>query len=348
MIKAFRDTWELGIHSYLTYLRDRLLLARELLNESGSIFVQISDENVHLLRQILDEVFGGENFVAQVNYRTMTPLGQRGMANVYDYVVWYAKSKENMKFRPIFKEQSLQDEGEFRFFDNGGGTFKAVDRKTISEASGEDRNLIFKRSDLRSSGYTPTCVFDFEVNGKEVRSQGKKSWRTNQQGIGRLKRANRLFFLGDAIYFRQYHADFPLMNIENSWTDTAAGFSDPKTYVVQTHDKIISRCLLMTTDAGDLVFDPTCGSGTTAHVAEKWGRRWITCDTSRVAVTLAKQRLMTASYDYYELKYPQEGLKGGLSIGLCLALRWELLPTILMSTASTSECIRPSKRLWRA
>nr|WP_232106203.1 site-specific DNA-methyltransferase [Pseudomonas mendocina] len=311
MIKAFRDTWELGIHSYLTYLRDRLLLARELLNESGSIFVQISDENVHLLRQILDEVFGGENFVAQVNYRTMTPLGQRGMANVYDYVVWYAKSKENMKFRPIFKEQSLQDEGEFRFFDNGGGTFKAVDRKTISEASGEDRNLIFKRSDLRSSGYTPTCVFDFEVNGKEVRSQGKKSWRTNQQGIGRLKRANRLFFLGDAIYFRQYHADFPLMNIENSWTDTAAGFSDPKTYVVQTHDKIISRCLLMTTDAGDLVFDPTCGSGTTAHVAEKWGRRWITCDTSRVAVTLAKQRLMTASYDYYELKYPQEGLKGG-------------------------------------
>lgn len=240
MIKAFRDTWELGIHSYLTYLRDRLSLAKELLNETGSVFVQISDENVHLLRQLLDEVFGGENFVAQVNYRTMTPLGQRGMANVYDYVVWYAKSKDTMKFRPIFKEQSLEDEGEFRFLDNGGGTFRKVTKTEVTEASSDQRRLIFKRSDLRSSGYTPTCVFDFDVNGKRVRSEGKKSWRTNQQGVGRLTRANRLFFLGEAIYFRQYHSDFPLMNIENSWTDTAAGFADPKTYVVQTHDKIIS------------------------------------------------------------------------------------------------------------
>jgi adenine-specific DNA-methyltransferase len=311
MIKAFRDTWELGIHSYLTYLRDRLLLAKELLAETGSVFVQISDENVHLLRQLLDEVFGVGNFVAQINYRTMTPLGQRGMANVYDYVVWYAKSAAVMKFQPIFKQQLLEDESEFRFADNGGGTYRKLVKNELALADTALASQIFKRSDLRSSGYTPTCVFDFDLNGKSIHSEGKKSWRTNPAGVERLKLANRLFFLGDAIYFRQYHADFPLMNIENSWTDTAAGFSDPKTYVVQTHDKIISRCLLMTTEPGDLVFDPTCGSGTTAQVAEKWGRRWITCDTSRVAITLAKQRLMTASYDYYELAYPNEGVRGG-------------------------------------
>ncbi|MBS0593873.1 MAG: site-specific DNA-methyltransferase [Proteobacteria bacterium] len=311
MIKAFRDTWELGIHSYLSYLRDRLRLSRDLLSDTGSIFVQISDENVHLVRQLMDETFGPTAFVAQINYRTMTPLGQRGMANVYDYVLWYAKSPGAMKFRPIFSEQRLEDEPEFRFLDSGGGLYRKFERSELDAIATKSAERIFKRSDLRSSGYTPTCVFDFKLNEKEVKSEGKKSWRTNPTGVERLKLANRLFFLGDAIYFRQYHADFPLMNIENSWTDTAAGFSDPKTYVVQTHDKIISRCMLMTTDPGDLVLDPTCGSGTTAHVAERWGRRWISCDTSRVAVTLAKQRLMTAGYDYYELAYPHEGLKGG-------------------------------------
>ncbi len=311
MIKAFRDTWELGIHSYLSYLRDRLRLSRDLLSDTGSIFVQISDENVHLVRQLMDETFGPTAFVAQINYRTMTPLGQRGMANVYDYVLWYAKSPGAMKFRPIFREQRLEDEPEFRFLDSGGGLYRKFERSELDAIATRSAERIFKRSDLRSSGYTPTCVFDFKLNEKDVKSEGKKSWRTNPTGVERLKLANRLFFLGDAIYFRQYHADFPLMNIENSWTDTAAGFSDPKTYVVQTHDKIISRCMLMTTDPGDLVFDPTCGSGTTAHVAERWGRRWISCDTSRVAVTLAKQRLMTAGYDYYELAYPNEGLKGG-------------------------------------
>jgi adenine-specific DNA-methyltransferase len=311
MIKAFRDTWELGTHSYLTYLRDRILLARDLLAETGSVFVQISDENVHLVRQLLDESFGSENFVAQINYRSRGTLGQQGMANVYDYVVWYAKDKSKMKFRPIFKQQLIEGGAEFRFLDNGGGSFQKLSGDEVESLDFESSKRIFKRSDLRSSGYTPSCVFDFNLWNKPVTSGGRKSWRTNTAGIERLKLANRLFFLGDAIYFKQFHGDFPLSVIENSWTDTAAGFADQKTYVVQTHDKIISRCMLMTTDPGDLVLDPTCGSGTTAHVAEKWGRRWITCDTSRVAITLAKQRLLTASFDYFDLKYPNEGVKGG-------------------------------------
>lgn len=311
MIKAFRDTWELGTHSYLTYLRDRILLARDLLAETGSVFVQISDENVHFVRQLLDESFGSENFVAQINYRSRGTLGQQGMANVYDYVVWYAKDKSKMKFRPIFKPQLIEGGAEFRFLDNGGGSFQKLSGDEVESLDFESSKRIFKRSDLRSSGYTPSCVFDFNLWNKPVMSGGRKSWRTNTAGIDRLKLANRLFFLGDAIYFKQFHGDFPLSVIENSWTDTAAGFADQKTYVVQTHDKIISRCMLMTTDPGDLVLDPTCGSGTTAQAAEKWGRRWITCDTSRVAITLAKQRLLTASFDYFDLKYPNEGVKGG-------------------------------------
>lgn len=311
MIKAFRDTWELGIHSYLTYLRDRLLLANELLNESGSVFVQISDENVHLVRNIMDEIFGGNNFVALINYRTMTPLGQKGMAKVYDYVMWYAKSSKDMKFRPIYQKQEMDGDPEFSYLDNGGGSFKKVHHSDVSLLGDSEKKRIFKRSDLRSSGYTPTCVFDFTHFDIPVSGSGAKSWRTTPEGVERLKKANRLFFLGSSVYFKQYYSDFPLMTLENSWTDTAAGFSDPKTYVVQTHDKVIARCMLMTSDPGDLVFDPTCGSGTTAVVAERLGRRWITCDTSRVAVTLAKQRLMTASFDYYHLRYPHEGLRGG-------------------------------------
>lgn len=311
MIKAFRDTWELGIHSYLTYLRDRLLLAKELLHESGSVFVQISDENVHHLRELLDELFGDENFCAQINYRSMSPLGQKGLASVYDYVIWYSKDKAKMKFRPIYKSREIEDEPEFCFLDNGGGTFKKFSTKDISSLSSEDRKSVFKRSVLTSSGYTPSCTYDFEAFNKKHSPLSGKSWRTHSTGMERLIKANRLVILGSNPYFRQFHSDFNLIQLENSWSDTAAGYSEQKVYVVQTSDRVIERCLLMATDPGDLVLDPTCGSGTTAFISEKWGRRWITCDSSRVSVTLAKQRLMTASYDYFELKYPHEGLKSG-------------------------------------
>lgn len=300
-VRAFRDTWRDGIHSYLTYLRDRLTVARDLLHETGSIFVQIGDENVHRVRALLDEIMQPENFVSQIQYRALTPLGSRGLSNVYDYVIWFAKNKEIMKYRNIQLPRPMEEEPEFSFEDDGSGYFK---RKDINSRSTKG---VFKRSDLKSSGYTPTCIFDFKFQGINVVSRGRKSWRTNKEGMARLIRANRLFFLGESIYFRQYFEDSPMKQMENTWTDTAAGFSDTKIYVVQTHDKIISRCLLMTTDPGDLVVDPTCGSGTTAYVSEHWGRRWITIDTSRVALALARSRLMGARYPFYLLADSSDG-----------------------------------------
>jgi len=310
MIKAFRDTWELGIHSYLTYLRDRLLLAREILHESGSVFVQISDENVHRVRMIMDEVFGSENFHAQINYRSMSPLGHAGMAQVYDYIIWYAKNNSVIKYNPIFREQKIEEEKEFCFLDDGNGNYKKLPHNDILNLRKELKKRVFKRSDLHSSGYGETCDYEFELDGK-IFHCGKKSWRTHREGMQKLIEKNRLFKLGKSIYFRQYHSDYPVMHLENSWSDTAAGYSDTKKYVVETKPKAIQRCLLMTTDPGDLILDITCGSGTTANVAEQWGRRWITCDTSRVALTLAKQRLITAIFDYYKLAHPDEGVGSG-------------------------------------
>ena len=300
-VRAFRDTWRDGIHSYLTYLRDRLTVARDLLADSGSIFVQIGDENVHRVRAVMDEVFGEENFFSLIQYRALTPLGSRGLSNVYDYLIWYAKNREQVKYRNIQVERPMEEEPEFTFLDDGSGSYKKLDEIP------RDPTGIFKRSDLKSSGYTPTCIFDFEFHGQVVRPRGRKSWRTNTQGMQRLIKANRLLRLGISTYFRQYFNDSPMRQMENTWTDTAAGFSDTKVYVVQTHTKIVTRCVLMTTDPGDLVLDPTCGSGTTAYVAEQWGRRWITIDTSRVALALARARIMGARYPWHLLADSPEG-----------------------------------------
>jgi len=329
MVKAFRDTWELGLHSYLSYLRDRLLLARELLHESGSVFVQISDENVHHVREILDEVFGAKNFCAQINYRSMTALGQSGMASVYDYVLWYAKDISKRKFRPIFVSKPMEEEPEYCFLDEGDGKYRKLGREELLKLDSDENKRVFKRSDLASSGYTPSCTFKFEFEGRTIEPKSGKSWRTTPQGIETLKRKHRLFTLGDRVYFRQYHADFPQMQLENSWHDTAAGFGEPKVYVVQTNIKITERCLLMSTDPGDLVLDITCGSGTTAFVAEQWGRRWMTCDTSRVALTLAKQRLMTSVFDYFQLAHPDEGIDSGLC--------YKTVPHITLGSIANNE-----------
>jgi len=305
-IKAFRDTWQLGIHSYLSYLRDRLVLARELLTESGSVFVQIGDENAHLVRCLLDEVFGSENFCAQINFRSMTPLGQKGVAKVYDYLLWYTKNIDVMKFHPLYYERTAEGEPEFCYFDDGG-YYEKVNTDTIRELPNHQRAKIFKRSVLTSSGYTPSCTYKFEFEGSSCSPLSGKSWRTHSIGMKRLVAANRLILLGRNPYFRQYYLDFPVMQMENSWTDTAAGYSEGKIYVVQTSDRVIQRCMLMTTDPGDLVLDPTCGSGTTAYVAEQWGRRWITIDTSRVAIALARTRLMAGRFSYYLLADSPEG-----------------------------------------
>ena len=328
-IKAFRDTWELGIHSYLTYLRDRLLLARDLLSESGSIFVQISDENLHHVRELMDEVFGVSNFFAQINFKSTSPLGQEGIAKVYDYFIWYAKDIKNIKFRPLFIQKNIENDKEFRFIDDPGSN----GHKKLSEEeffSLKDHSKVFRRGKLTSSGFTPSCIFSFEFNGVICRAFGNKSWRTNREGIEKLIQANRLFLIGSSPYYKQYHYDFPVMQFDNSWSDQPA--AESRIYVVQTATKFIQRCLLMTTDPGDLVLDITCGSATTAYVAEQWGRRWITCDTSRVAITLAKQRLMTATFDYYQLANSQAGVSYGF--------KYKTVPHITLKSIANNPEIR--------
>ncbi len=330
-IKAFRDTWELGIHSYLTYLRDRLLLAKVLLTESGSVFVQISDENLHHARELMDDVFGSANFMANINYQSMTPLESGHIENVFDYIVWYARDRSRSKYRNLYRPKSVSSP-EFRFKDNGNA-YRQLDESERSEilTNGETTG-IFKRSALESTGFTTTCTFPFEFGGKVFRPRGGKSWRTTQEGMQRLVEQDRLFMLGTKLYFKLYFDDFPYTSLVNSWSDTVGGFAETKRYAVQTHPKIIQRCMLMSTDPGDLVFDPTCGSGTTAFVAENRGRRWITCDTSRVATTLAKQRLMTAVYDYYKLKEPQRGVSGGF---LC-----KTVPHVTLKSIANNPDIR--------
>lgn len=322
-IRAFRDTWELGIHSYLTYLRDRLLLARELLHESGSIFVQISDENVHLVRCLMDEVFGAGNFVRQISFRKTSPLGFGELPRVHDLLIWYAKNREGVKYRQLYTEKSL-DESWFGFAELPNGEVKSVGALEPGEIE-QARRLAL--GDLKSSGYTESCTYDFEFSGRIISAQ-RKSWRTHKEGMQRLIGACRLYDTGNIPRYKQCFEDFPLQQIDNLWNDTAAVAN--LIFVVQTSEKVLERCLLMTTDPGDLVFDPTCGSGTTAYVAEQWGRRWITCDTSRVALTLAKQRLMTAVFDYYELAHPEEGVGSGF--------RYKTVPHVtLKSIANNPE-----------
>jgi len=306
MIKAFRDTWELGIHSYLTYLRDRLLLAKELLHESGSVFVQISDENLHHVRELMDELFGASNFFAQICYRTSVPLRATGLGGVYDLIMWYAKDATRVKYNQLYIAREEGEKSRYAGIEWANGKREALSAglEEIPEGARTWADM-----DLASSGYTPSCTYDFQFRGAIHKTSSGKSWKTTKTGLERLGLANRISDSGKTIRYVLYLDDYPVQKLSNLWSDTTGESS--KTYAVQTHTKVIERCLLMTSDPGDLVLDPTCGSGTTAFIAEKWGRRWITSDTSRVSATLAKQRLITASYDYYELKYPQEGLKSG-------------------------------------
>ena len=302
-VKAFRDTWRDGIHSYLTYLRDRLTVSRDLLAESGSIFIQIGDENVHRVRVLLDEIFGDENFISQINFQSMTPLESGRIESVFDHILWYAKDKEKIKYKNLYRDKIFDGNPEFKFRAKDVG-YEELDLSAgpVAATAG-----VFKRSVLESSGFTPSCTFTHDHEGKLFFPRGKKSWRTNIQGMSRLEKADRLFVLGSKLYYKLFYDDFPCMSYLNTWPDTVAGFGETKTYVVQTHPKIIQRCMLMTTDPGDLVFDPTCGSGTTATVAEQWGRRWITIDTSRVALALARARIMGAKYPYYLLSDSNDG-----------------------------------------
>jgi len=305
MIKAFRDTWELGIHSYLTYLRDRLLVARELLSHSGSVFVQISDENLHLVRGLLDELFGSQNFVVIFTFTKKGSQTGDFVPPISEYIVWYAKNRDAAKsrFRQLYEMRSPEGDEDFPYA-------QLPDGRTVSakRVSADDRHSarLYSSNALFSQKDGPNEPV--ALRGKEYPSGGN-SWKVSPKRIPAVGWAGRLLYSDNRVRFKRFVDDFQAVALSNLWTDLV-GASD-KSYVVQTNEKVIERCLLMTTDPGDLVLDPTCGSGTTAFAAEKWGRRWITCDTSRIAVTLAKQRLLTASYDYYELRYPHEGLRGG-------------------------------------
>ncbi len=312
-IRAFRDTWELGIHSYLTYLRDRLLLARELLTESGSIFVQISDENVHRVRCLMDEVFGSDNFVSEIIYQKTTGFASALIENVSDAILWYAKAKKQLKFRRNYIEKKIRDLTSYTHLEGANGKIRRLEEKEkLGDKEIPVGAKVFAPSNLTSDGWSDRGSQPFEYEGRKFEIVGNRHWKTTQAGLRRLTFANRIVVVGNTVNYKRFHEDFAIQALSNIWTDIpmGIGFGD-KMYVVQTSTTAIERCLLMTTDPGDLVFDPTCGSGTTAFVAEQWGRRWITCDTSRVALTLARQRLMTAVFDYYELAHPEEGVGSG-------------------------------------
>ncbi len=313
MIKAFRDTWELGIHSYLTYLRDRLKLSHELLNETGSIFLQIGDENLGLCMDLLDEVFGPDNRVSVITIQKTGGQETDLIPNVADYLVWYAKDKSKLKYRQIYKAKEVgQGHGSGMRYDRHEDDFGRRTSLTSSQKRGEEDvppGKVFQLTSLISSGVRSFTTGPWQFQGKTYHSGETSNWKTSYEGLERLRRANRIEARKSTVAYVRRIDDFTAFPISNIWGDVAGAAG--LVYVVQTSVSVVERCLLMTTDPGDLVLDPTCGSGTTAFVAEKWGRRWITCDTSRVAVTLAKQRLMTASFDYYALRFPHEGVKGG-------------------------------------
>jgi len=310
MIKAFRDTWELGIHSYLTYVRDRLLLSKELLTESGSIFVQISDENVHHVRELMDEVFGSSNFISILSFRTKIPFGTKYIANLYDYIVWYAKDKNKMKFNRLYLDRDTANLESYNWVELSDGSRRRIKSDENAEDAIKNGYRLLRIENLVSSGRTETCVYPFDFRQQTYNPFSGRSWKTTKEGMERLVTQKRIEQTGSQIGYVLYLEDFPVTELGNVWSDTVNSFLR-RSFVVQTNPIVIQRCLLMTTDPGDLIFDPTCGSGTTAFVAEQWGRRWITCDTSRVAITLAKQRLMTVIYDYYELAHPLEGVGSG-------------------------------------
>jgi adenine-specific DNA-methyltransferase len=318
-VKAFRDTWELGIHSYLSYLRDRLLVAHDLLVESGSVFVQISDENLHLVRSLLDEVFGREGFIAVITFKKTSGGTSEFVPGTADYLVWYAKDRSAVKFRVLFAEKELGGAGATGYtrVELPDGTRRPLTKLELAHREPLPVGArIFAADNLtsqsigREKGEGAASWFPVRVGGKEYRPSLRTRWKTNESGMAKLLAAGRVLVTGGGqLAYCRYFDDFPAAPIDNVWTDTLGQnqFGGEKVFVVQTALKVIERCLLMTTDPGDLVLDPTCGSGSTAFVAEQWGRRWITIDTSRVALAIARTRLMAARYPYYLLADSVEG-----------------------------------------
>jgi len=333
MIKAFRDTWNFKVHSYLSYLRDRLFLSHELLDSTGSIFIQISDENLHRVRLIMDEVFGADNYIGMIGFQKTGGAAAKLISITVDYLLWYAKDKTQVKSRPLYLDR-----------EQGHTSLDRYDRVLL--VNGESRSLTQKELEgvvplpSKSRRYQLTSLFSdgetetpqqFNFDGITYSPGVGSHWKTTVAGLKTLAKHNRIEKAGTRLRYRRFVEDFPMVPLTDRWESVQTGTK--LIYVVQTSVQVLQRCLLLATDPGDLVFDPTCGSGTTAFVAEQWGRRWITCDTSRVAIALAKQRLMTANYDYYELAYPDQGVGSGF--------RYETVPHITLKSIANNEPPEP-------
>lgn len=334
MLKAFRDTWELGLHSYLTYLRDRLLLAKELLHESGSVFVQISDENVHHVRELMDEVFGPNNFISLISFAKTSSIRSNFLAATYDYIIWYSKSKEKTKYHQPFVDRNEKTEGgTYNCIELPDGSWRRLSKEELSGNSPLPQGRVFRAADISRQG-APSSPQPYEFEGKVYYPSPGRHWAASwPDGLDRLAKAKRIVSLGSILSYKLYESDFTLSPINNVWHDTIIGTFSEKLYVVQTSTKAILRCLLMATEPGDLVLDITCGSGTTAFVSEQYGRRWITCDTSRIAIALAKQRLMTSTFDFFELAHPNEGIGSGFT--------YKTVPHITLKSIAKNEPAPP-------
>jgi adenine-specific DNA-methyltransferase len=312
MVKAYRDTWELGLHSYLTYLRDRLLVARELLTESGSVFVQISDENVHHVRGLMDEVFGADNFCSKIVFAKTTSSSTTKLASVADFILWYAKSFDHVKTRKVFRELPLADavQGEFTQVEIDGVSRSLTydEKRDVATIPAEAR--LFRTNTAVSEEASTSGTVEIDFGGVTKFPGANRHWKTTVEGMLRLHELGRLdLSKGPTRMFKRYFGDFPVAELGNVWTDTRS--EQRQSYVVQTQAKVIERCILLSSDPGDVVLDPTAGGGTTAYVAEQWGRRWITIDTSRVPLALTRQRLLTATFPYYALQDEARGPAAG-------------------------------------
>lgn len=336
-VKAFRDTWEMGIHSYLSYLRDRIRAAHDLLTDSGSIFVQIGDENVHLVRCLLDEVFGPENFAKVISVQKTGGLAQSLLPGTSDFILWYAKDLSKVKFRQLYLPKASGEDSLYQLIELPDATRRRISpEERAGTAALPPGARTFQYTSLESAN--PRVRFQYQNRVYDQR------WKTSvPTGMTRLARADRLYSTGASLRYRRYHDDFPVVAITNNWTDTGAGsFLDPQIYVVQSTSKSVQRCVLMTTDPGDLVLDPTCGSGTTAAVGEHWGRRWITIDTSRVAIALAKMRLMAARFPYYMLADSRGATAGRAEPDVRQGFVYERVPHITLKAIANNEEIDTS------
>ena len=336
MVKAYRDTWHLGVHSYLTYLRDRFIVAKGLLKATGSIFVQIGDENVHLVRSVLDEVFGRENFVSEIVIQKTGGLGKKGLTGVADFLLWYASDAKQVTYNQVLLKKEVGvgkgSGGRYSMLEFPNGSRRSLSKEERTDAAAiPEQAISFRYTSLKSDGFRTNTTIDYELEARSFHPGNNNHWKTTKEGLTRLLAANRIAITGKSIEYVRRIDDFAAFEVTNIWT--GFGGAPEKLYVVQTSASIVERVLLMASNPGDLVLDPTCGSGTTAFAAEKWGRRWITCDTSRVALTVARQRMLTARFDYFRLAEEQRGVDGGFVL--------DTLPHITLGSIANNQHLDP-------